>query len=145
MAIEIRQYDVILRALWLYAVNPNCDFRRMTQSYRDDEDEAKIKVKEVSLLQMINDAGDTPIFTISVTPIKHPRFQYKKEIGLLRPNDLKLFLVNVEKLLSLKYADYTDVFFKKDVVIFFKSIRVRHAILISKETEVLYRPIYPLS
>ena len=144
MAAEIRQYNIILRALWLYAVNPNCDFRRMTQSYRDDEDKAEIKVKEVNLLQIINNAGDTPIFIISVTAIKYPRFQYKKEVRPLTLNDLKLIFINVKKLLSLKYTDYADIFFKKDVVMFAKSIRVRHAILISKEIEVLYRPIYLL-
>ena len=94
---------------------------------------------------MINDAGDTPIFAVSVTPAKHPRFQCEKEIGPLEPNDLRLFLVDVEELLPLKYADYADVFLEKDAVMFSKSIRVRHAILISKGAEVSYRPIYPLS
>ena len=59
--------------------------------------------------------------------------------------DLNLFLAGVKKLLSLEYANYADVFFKKNALAFFKIIKVRHSILILEEAEVLYRPIYPLS
>ena len=82
---------------------------------------------------------------ICVTPIKHPRNPYKVEIRLITAKNLNLFLAGVKKLLPLKYVDYADVFSKKNATAFFKTIKVRHSILILKEAEVPYRPIYPLS
>ena len=82
---------------------------------------------------------------ICVTPIKHPRNPYKVKIRLIMTKNLNLFLAGVKKLLPLKYINYADVFSKKNAAAFFKTIKVRHSILILEEAEVLYRPIYPLS
>jgi RNase H-like domain found in reverse transcriptase/Reverse transcriptase (RNA-dependent DNA polymerase)/Integrase zinc binding domain/Chromo (CHRromatin Organisation MOdifier) domain len=143
-AAEIRHYDAILGAPWLYAVNPNCNFRRGTWTYRGDDD-AEIKVKRVDLSQMVNDAGDTPIFAVHIVPAKHPRFEGGEELGSIGPEDLKLFSVGVEELLPPEYADYADVFSEEDAAMFPKSTRVRHAIPIPEGAEVPYGPIYPLS
>ena len=82
---------------------------------------------------------------ICVTFIKHSRNPYKVEIRLITAKNLNLFLAGVKKLLPLKYTDYADVFSKKNAIVFFKTIKVRHSILILEKAEVLYRPIYPLS
>ena len=83
--------------------------------------------------------------TVCVTPIKHPRNLCEVEIRPIMAENLNLFLAGVKKLLPLKYADYADVFSKKNAAAFPKIIKVRHSILILKKAEVLYRPIYPLS
>ena len=83
--------------------------------------------------------------TIYITHMKHPRNSYKVEIRSIMTKNLNLFLAGVKKLLPLKYADYADVFFKKNATAFSKTIKVRYSILILKEAEVSYRPIYPLS
>ena len=67
------------------------------------------------------------------------------EIRPITAGNLNLFLAGVKKLLPLEYADYADVFFKKNAAAFPDIIKVRHSILILEEAEVLYRPIYPLS
>ena len=94
---------------------------------------------------MINDQGDTPIMAICVAPAKHPRNPYKVEIRPITAENLNLFLAGVKKLLPLKYADYANVFSKKNAIAFSDIIKVRHSILILEEAEVLYGPIYPLS
>ena len=94
---------------------------------------------------MINDQGDISIIAVCVTPVKHPRNPYKVEIRPIIAKNLNLFLAGVKKLLPLEYTDYADVFSKKNAIAFSKTIKVRHSILILKEAEVLYRPIYPLS
>ena len=94
---------------------------------------------------MINDQGDIPIMAVCVTPAKHPRNPCEVEMRPIMAENLNLFLAGVEELLPLEYADYADVFSKKNAIAFPDIIKVRHSILISEEAEVLYRPIYPLS
>ena len=144
-AADIRHYEIILGAPWLYAVNPDCNWRQRAWSYRDDENDEEIEVKEVGLSEMMQDKGDTEIFMVSVQPAKSPRFHSESESGPINSSDLELFSVGVRDQLPKEYADYADVFSEKDAALFPNNRRVRHTIPIPEGAEVPYGPIYPLS
>ena len=59
---------------------------------------------------------------------------------------INLYFINVIKLQLLKkYKDYADMFSKKKTIKFLDLTRVKYAIFIVKDVEVLYKLIYKLS
>ena len=60
-------------------------------------------------------------------------------------NNITIYSIKIELILSLEYENFEDIFFKKEYKTVLKSTRVTYVINLEEDTEPPFKPIYSLS